>query len=157
MKEMHINTRRRLLHGLCGTAALPLLSSCGTLLYPARVNQEEHGGLDPAIVILDGIGLFFFLIPGIIAFAVDFGTGAIYYPAGRQKGDREETILDRWKEDATQSGMIDREAIERFIAEQTGQPINLDEAFVLVEPLDRLEQFSAVSRQLTARHALARN
>lgn len=61
--------------------ALLLLAtvSCGTLLYPERRGQPP-GRIDPAVVILDGIGLLFFFVPGVIAFAVDFGTGAIYLP-----------------------------------------------------------------------------
>lgn len=54
--------------------------SCGTLLYPERRGQSA-GRLDVGVVILDTIGLFFFLIPGIIAFTVDFSTGAIYLPS----------------------------------------------------------------------------
>ena len=58
-----------------------LTTSCGTLLYPERVGQSP-GRIDPAIAILDGVGLLLFLVPGIIAFAVDFSTGAIYLPPG---------------------------------------------------------------------------
>jgi len=34
------------------------------------------------VVALDAIGLLFFFVPGVIAFAVDFVTGAIYLPGG---------------------------------------------------------------------------
>lgn len=56
---------------------LLMTSACGTLLYPDRIGQSG-GRIDPAIAILDGVGLLLFLIPGAIAFAVDFTTGAIY-------------------------------------------------------------------------------
>src|SRR3954447_22013014 len=55
------------------------LASCGTLLYPERRGQPA-GRLDVGVVALDGIGLLVFLVPGIISFAVDFATGAIYLP-----------------------------------------------------------------------------
>ncbi|MDE2027804.1 MAG: hypothetical protein KGK03_04150 [Candidatus Omnitrophica bacterium] len=56
------------------------LAGCGTLLYPER--RGHFGGrLDIGIVILDAVGLLFFLIPGAIAFAVDFSDGCIYLPA----------------------------------------------------------------------------
>jgi hypothetical protein len=55
------------------------LASCGTLLYPERRGQPA-GRLDIGVVALDGIGLLLFLVPGVIAFAVDFATGAIYLP-----------------------------------------------------------------------------
>lgn len=76
-------SRRRLL-ALAGTTALAApLAGCGTLLYPERRGQTG-GRLDTAVVLLDGLGLLLFLIPGIIAFAVDFGSGAIYLPGGRR-------------------------------------------------------------------------
>src|SRR6516225_1345537 len=55
------------------------LASCGTVLYPERRGQPV-GRLDVGVVALDGIGLLAFLVPGVIAFAVDFATGAIYLP-----------------------------------------------------------------------------
>ncbi len=76
-------TRRNLL--LAGGSAALLatsLTGCGTLLYPERKGQGRGGRLDPSILILDGIGLLLFLIPGIIAFAVDFGNDTIYLPRG---------------------------------------------------------------------------
>ncbi len=56
---------------------------CGTLIYPERRGQSS-GKIDPAIAILDGVGVLLFVIPGLIAFAVDFATGAIYLPGGRR-------------------------------------------------------------------------
>ena len=58
------------------------LIACGTIMYPERKGQRE-GRLDPAIVILDAVGLIFFFIPGVIAFAVDFSTGCIYMSGGK--------------------------------------------------------------------------
>src|SRR5262249_7729458 len=55
------------------------LASCGTLLYPERRGQPV-GRLDVGVVALDGVGLLLFLVPGVIAFLVDFATGAIYLP-----------------------------------------------------------------------------
>ncbi len=57
------------------------LSGCGTILHPERRGQNS-GRIDAGIAVLDGVGLLFFLIPGIIAYAVDFSTGAIYLPGG---------------------------------------------------------------------------
>lgn len=54
--------------------------SCGTLFYPERRGQDD-GRLDVAIVLLDGIGLFFWIIPGIVAYAVDIATGASHEPS----------------------------------------------------------------------------
>ena len=54
-------------------------TSCGTWIHPERKGQQA-GRIDPGIAILDGIGLLFFVIPGVIAFAVDFSNGTIYLP-----------------------------------------------------------------------------
>ncbi|WP_370335265.1 polyribonucleotide nucleotidyltransferase [Parvularcula marina] len=72
-------SRRLLLQRLgLGAAALPL-GACGSILYPERRGQQS-GRIDAGVAVLDGIGLLLFLIPGIIAYAVDFHTGAIYLP-----------------------------------------------------------------------------
>jgi len=67
-------------------AALPT-TSCGSLLFPERHSQEHSGKLDPNIVVLDAIGLAFFILPGLIAFAVDFTKGTIYLPVGMERGE----------------------------------------------------------------------
>lgn len=75
---------RRTIAAAALLAALGLQSACGTILYPERRGQDAKGDLDIGVVLLDGIGLLFFLIPGIIAYAVDFSTGAIYHPPAEE-------------------------------------------------------------------------
>ncbi len=53
------------------------LTSCGYIMYPERRGQRG-GKIDAGVAVLDGIGLLLFIIPGVIAFAVDFASGAIY-------------------------------------------------------------------------------
>lgn len=65
--------------GLAGTATCGV-SGCGTLIHAERRGQPHSDRLDWGIVTLDGLGLLLFFIPGVIAFVVDFGTGAIYLP-----------------------------------------------------------------------------
>lgn len=60
------------------------LAACGTILYPERKGQRD-GRLDIGVILLDGIGLLFFIIPGVIAYAVDFTNGTIYLPATETK------------------------------------------------------------------------
>lgn len=57
------------------------LTACGYFLYPERKGQSG-GRVDPVVVILDGAALLFGILPGIVAFAVDFTNGTIYLPAG---------------------------------------------------------------------------
>jgi hypothetical protein len=59
------------------------LAGCGTILHPERKGQVS-GQIDPKIAIFDALGLLFFFIPGVIAFAVDFSNGTIYLPGGRR-------------------------------------------------------------------------
>jgi hypothetical protein len=66
----------------CGFAASTAccVTGCGTLLHSERRNQPHSNQIDWGIVALDSLGLLLFFIPGIVAFAVDFSTGAIYLP-----------------------------------------------------------------------------
>jgi hypothetical protein len=73
--------------------ALLCTSSCGTLLYPERHGQS-HGRIDPGVAILDGVGLLLFVVPGLVAFGVDFATGAIYLPS-RRTASRDRESADR--------------------------------------------------------------
>jgi len=67
------------------------LAACGTLIYPERRGQRS-GEIDPVIAVLDGIGLLFFIVPGLVAFAIDFSTGAIYLPGGQKAKDKLERM-----------------------------------------------------------------
>jgi hypothetical protein len=62
----------------CGIACSAL--GCGTLLHSERCGRPRGSRLDWAVVALDGLGLILFFVPGVIAFVVDFSTGAIYLP-----------------------------------------------------------------------------
>lgn len=64
---------------MLGTALVAHFTACGTILHPDREGQRE-GRLDVGVVLLDAVGLLFFIIPGIVAFAVDFSEGTIYLP-----------------------------------------------------------------------------
>ncbi len=87
--------------------------ACGTLLYPERAGQTQRGLIDTSIVLLDGLGLFFFLIPGVIAFAVDFSNNTIYLPVGNQQefnfNDSRPLALD---------SRINNRAIDRLIEQE---------------------------------------
>lgn len=77
---MNEELSRRKFFRLTALGSLGLATGCGTILYPERRYQPPGGRLDWGVVALDGIGLLLFFIPGVIAFAVDFTTGAIYLP-----------------------------------------------------------------------------
>jgi hypothetical protein len=70
---------RRLVASILIVALLPL-AGCGYLIFEERVGQPK-GEIDWGIFALDAVGLLFGIIPGVIAFAVDFSTGCIYLPS----------------------------------------------------------------------------
>ncbi len=83
---------KKSISALCATAILANLTGCGTLLYPERAGQGRGGRLDIGIVLLDGVGLLCFVIPGVIAYAVDFLNGTIYLPHGSHANANIENI-----------------------------------------------------------------
>jgi hypothetical protein len=66
---------------LCAMIGLQL-GGCGTILYPERRGQSG-GHIDTGVAVMDGLWCFVFLIPGVVAFIVDFGNGTIYEPGRR--------------------------------------------------------------------------
>lgn len=128
------------------------VTACGTVLYPERRGQSAAGGIDVKIALLDGAGLLFGLIPGIIAFAVDFNNGAIYLPAnGRNSftsgkrangqptlvsdnGNANYRVIQVSKDQLTETG------IEQIIYQETGTQINLRDNNVQLKKLDNMDE-----------------
>ena len=77
----------RVIGGVVVAALLTQLTACGSIFFPDRRGQID-GKIDPMIAVLDAVGLLFYVIPGLIAFGVDFATGAIYFPAGQDRTNR---------------------------------------------------------------------
>ena len=100
------------------------LAGCGTILYPERKGQKG-GRIDPGIAVLDGLGLLFFIIPGVIAFAVDFTTGAIYLPGGPRKSsiflEDEKIVIVR-----VNPKELNEEAITEVVRRETGSLARFD-------------------------------
>ena len=92
------------------------LAACGTILYPERKGQVD-GQLDVGVVALDAIGLLFFLIPGVIAFAVDFSNGTIYLPGGG--------VADASPEEIKIEGELTDAKIEQAIKEHSGLNVSM--------------------------------
>ena len=104
-------------------AALSFQLGCGTLLYPERRGQNG-GRLDADVAILDGIGLVFFIIPGLFAFAVDFVTGAIYLPPGERS--RISQLFGVNLRKTLPPGVRDAESLEIWLEEQLGSDVELE-------------------------------
>ena len=122
--------------GLLLVAALAVqVSGCGTLLYPERKGQKD-GKLDTTVVLLDGVGLLFFIIPGLVAFLIDFSNGTIYLPGtegesglGSGEGHSRLTTPDgtRWISAHVGPGRLDAETIRAVVGEKTGVWLALDD------------------------------
>lgn len=97
------------------------LASCGTILYPERKGQKS-GKLDVGVVLLDAVGLLFFFIPGIIAFAVDFSNGTIYLPPGKAGLDN-----DKYKTAKFDRDNYTPESLEALISKETGTDFHFND------------------------------
>ena len=128
----------RFIGGVVATALLTQLTACGTLFYPDRRGQIE-GKIDPVVAALDAIGILFFVIPGLIAFAVDFATGAIYLPAGQSAQVSPELLQDAIGRD----GKVDTARLKAIIERETGRSLPLDDPRLL-QHSGNLEQLAAL-------------
>lgn len=105
------------------------ISNCGTLIHQERIGQNSTGKLDVGIVILDGIGLFFFLIPGVIAYAVDFINGTIYLPNGSASlVDIDDLNKDNMIAIHVGKENLTPEKIKEIVSKNTGKHINTKDA-----------------------------
>lgn len=102
------------------------LTACGTILYPERKGQVS-GKIDPGIAALNGIGLLFFLVPGVIAFAVDFSNGTIYLP-GTAATDQEDGVRVVKTE-----GPLTPDQLQAIVSAELGTEVDLSQARVTPE------------------------
>ena len=116
------------------------LTGCGTVLHPERRGQAA-GRLDWGVVALDAVGLCFFFLPGVIAFAVDFNNGTIYLPPeDTQTADSRPNsprLIDKTLVDEPLTSV----AIERVVAAHVGHPVRLAPGAYQTEALASLDQF----------------
>ncbi|MBI2354938.1 MAG: polyribonucleotide nucleotidyltransferase [Deltaproteobacteria bacterium] len=137
---------RTLLQVLMSAILIVQLSGCGTLLYPERRGQKS-GRIDVGIAILDGVGLLLFIIPGLIAYGVDFTTGAIYLPGGRRSslpGSDVRVVLVKPAE-------LNQDRIEEIVARETGIPakaleVNRQEVYAVNSTEELLTRIAEVKR-----------
>lgn len=139
-KIMLLRYRDILILGVCLFFSVQVIA-CGTLLYPERRGQTK-GEIDVSIAVMDGIGLLFFIIPGVIAYAVDFSSGAIYLPAddtNKKKMKRMEKGLfgkiqedGQWKVITVDPRKLNSATIEAIVKVHTGKTLRLyDDALVI--------------------------
>ena len=127
----------KFLHLCLAVIMVVQLSGCGTILHPERKGQKT-GNIDVGIAILDGIGLLFFLIPGIIAYAVDFSNGTIYLPASESvsSGSRSFRVVKYDPKSTSVSG------IEKIIKDETGYEVSLADEKAQVSKLKSTDELT---------------
>ena len=112
----------RIIGGVLAASLLTQLTACGTLFFPDRRGQIE-GRIDPVVAALNAVGILFYVIPGLIAFGIDFATGAIYLPGGvsAQVDPQElQNLVDA-------DGQIDNAKLKALIEQSTGHSLPLDD------------------------------
>jgi len=102
-------------------------ASCGYFIYPERRGQAG-GRVDTGVVVMDGLCLLLFIVPGVIAFAVDFSSGAIYLPSGHAALNDENARDENTRVVMADPKSLNHAAIERIVHEQTGLSIEVTSA-----------------------------
>lgn len=96
------------------------LSACGTVFYPERKGTKS-GEIDPVVAVADAIGLLFFFVPGVVAFAVDFSNGTIY-----KSGQRYGTLTPAELQSVSANGQVNKAALSKVMSKKLGYAVNLD-------------------------------
>lgn len=112
----------RVIGGVLVASLLTQISACGSIFYPDRRGQIE-GKIDPAIAALDAVGLLFYIIPGLIAFAVDFATGAIYFEPGRSVHIEPAKLAPAINPDGT----VNNQKLQAILESELGRSFALDD------------------------------
>jgi hypothetical protein len=147
---MDVQLSRRDFVRVCAAGSLSL-TGCGMILHPERRNQPTGGGLDWSVVALDTLGLLLFFFPGVIAFAVDFTTGAIYLPPspgyganGRPTKDQPLVAVQVPRKELTQ------QRIEQVASRHAGRDVRLVSGTYESAPLAKLDDFWPTRERLAS-------
>jgi hypothetical protein len=161
--------RRQLLSqlvGLGGCGLVASLSGCGTVFYQERIHAPHSRDIDWRIAAADGLGLALFFVPGVVAFVVDFSTGAIYLPpdgssgyaatdaAETPQGESESVAVDepgmplaKWNRVDLPPVELRPSRIEEVVSVQLRRPLSLHESRIRVSELAKLSHFEQQCRR----------
>jgi hypothetical protein len=110
------------------------LAGCGTLMYPERRGQRG-GRIDAGVAVMDGLCLLLFIIPGVVAFFVDYSNGTIYLPH-TSRGSLDLKYIKQVKFDPKH---YTNATIEKIIKEETGYTVKLNQANVKISRLKSID------------------
>ena len=127
---MNKNRLNRSIIALALSLNLVAVSGCGYLLYPERHGQTGTR-IDPVVAAMDAGLLLLYVIPGIVAFAVDFTNGTIYIPPDGESAidghlgaeDNSQLLQDGWSEVSVE-GEMNSENVARAFTEEQGAGIS---------------------------------
>lgn len=105
--------------------------------------------IDWKIAALDGLGLLFFFIPGVIAFAVDFHNGTIYLPPGEYSGRTRTDTDDRLISRKIPPGRRSRPGVEALVSEHIHRRVELEPGRYESRPLEHLDEFWTLHDELS--------
>lgn len=150
--------------GGCGMAAS--LSGCGTIFYQERIHAPHSRDIDWRIAAADGLGLALFFVPGVVAFVVDFSTGAIYLPPDGSSGyaatnaaetaesesesiavDEPAMPLAKWNRVDLPPVELRPRRIEEVVSAKLRRPLSLHESRIRISELTRLSHFEQQCRR----------
>jgi hypothetical protein len=120
--EMFMRIPSRFIGGVLVATLLTQITACGSIFYPDRRGQID-GKIDPAIAVLDAVGLLFYVIPGLIAFGVDFATGAIYFPHGQSAQIDPQKLQPAINAD----GSVDNSKLQAILETELGRSLPLND------------------------------
>ena len=83
-----------------------------------------------------GPELLFFIVPGVIAYAVDFSNGTIYLPSASSASVDVHHLNDA----------MDMASLEKLLSEKAGQPVSLENELLVIEEMDSLDEALAMVR-----------
>jgi hypothetical protein len=147
---MDVTLSRRGFFWIGAAGSLSLLTGCGMILHPERRNQPTGGSMDWSIFALDAVGLLLFFIPGVIAFAVDFSTGAIYLPpnqygtTGRPTKDQSLVTVSVPRKE------LSPERLEQVASQHAGRDVRLVVGKYATAPLVKIGDFWSAREKLAA-------
>jgi hypothetical protein len=134
-------------------------------MYPERRGQPHNYHIDWRVAALDGVGLILFFVPGVVAFAVDFYTGAIYLPLAQSypgygaspqqpSADLRHQLSDvsgkqhqpTWREVGLKRVAISPEQlqprqIEQVVSHHVGKSVSLADDQTRMSALPQIDQF----------------
>ena len=122
------------------------LASCGTILHPERKGQVD-GQLDTSIVVLDAIGLLFFLVPGVIAFAVDFSNGTIYLPNGSSS-----SLTDEEMKNISLNGKVDMDGLSQLVSDKTSTSVLINSNEVKTHQVNKVDELAGLFTLYSKNH-----